>query len=123
MNARCAGSHGMNTMCQSLSGCSREASSVEPQYREIILACRQWSGSCYTLHGQIKLLALMVMSLLLPQAEQQVDMQAEFANVDIVEANERVVLLSPFTPGDSSNRWSSPQLDSCVHKMWCVQHI
>jgi len=63
------------------------------------------------------------MPLLLPQPEQQVDMQAAFANVDIVEANERVVLLSPFTPRDSSNRWSSPQLDSSVHKMWCVQHV
>lgn len=45
-------------------------------------------------------------------------MKAQFANIDIVEANERVVLLSPFTPGDSSNRWSSPQLDAAVQDMW-----
>jgi hypothetical protein len=45
-------------------------------------------------------------------------MQAHFANVDIVEANERVVLLSPFTPGDATNRWSSPQLDTDVQDMW-----
>lgn len=54
----------------------------------------------------------------LPAAEQQAAMNSQFANVDIVEANERVVLLSPFTPDDSSNRWSSPQLDAAVHDMW-----
>jgi hypothetical protein len=43
---------------------------------------------------------------------------SHFANEDIVQANERVVLLSPFTPGDTSNRWSSPQLDADVQGMW-----
>lgn len=54
----------------------------------------------------------------IPSAEQQEAMKTQFANVDIVEANERVVLLSPFTPCDSSNRWSSPQLDVAVQDMW-----
>jgi 5-methylthioribose kinase len=54
----------------------------------------------------------------LPAAEYQAAMVAQFANVNIVEANERVVLLSPFTPSDSSNRWSSPQLDAAVQDMW-----
>lgn len=52
-----------------------------------------------------------------PTDEQQA-LISQFANRDIVEANERVVLLSPFTPGDSTNRWSSPQLDGDVQAMW-----
>lgn len=53
-------------------------------------------------------------------AEEQAGLKQQFANVDIVEANERVVLLSPFTPSDSSNRWTQPQLDADVQEMWCV---
>eukprot|EP00879_Flechtneria_rotunda_P033282 GHRR01036846.1.p1 GENE.GHRR01036846.1~~GHRR01036846.1.p1 ORF type:complete len:258 (+),score=114.58 GHRR01036846.1:214-987(+) len=41
-----------------------------------------------------------------------------FANCDIVAANEKVVLIAPFTPEDSSNRWTSPQLDADVQALW-----
>lgn len=57
------------------------------------------------------------LTLVLP-AERQAALKAQFANSDIVAANERVVLLSPFTPADSTNRWSSPELDADVQDMW-----
>jgi hypothetical protein len=41
-----------------------------------------------------------------------------FANMDIVEANEEVVLIAPFDSTNSTNRWSSPDLDEEVSAMW-----
>jgi hypothetical protein len=45
-------------------------------------------------------------------------MVARFRNADIVAANERVVLVSPFDSGDTTNRWSSPELDGDVRALW-----
>lgn len=58
-----------------------------------------------------------------PLTDHQAALVSHFANEDIVQANERVVLLSPFTPGDTSNRWSSPQLDADVQGMWWVCRV
>lgn len=44
--------------------------------------------------------------------------RTRFANQDIVKANEQVVLIGPFDSGNTSNWWSSPQLDEDVHRMW-----
>ncbi|GBF97691.1 hypothetical protein Rsub_09749 [Raphidocelis subcapitata] len=42
---------------------------------------------------------------------------ADFANADIVAANEQVVLVGPFTPDDPGNAWL-PQLDADVRALW-----
>ncbi len=47
----------------------------------------------------------------------------QFANTDMVRANEEVVLLLPFTPGHASNRWSSPELDPLVAQLWGCQQV
>jgi 5-methylthioribose kinase len=51
-------------------------------------------------------------------AARQAALNTQFANTDIVAANERVVLLSPFSRADSTNRWSSAELDADVQDMW-----
>ncbi len=52
-------------------------------------------------------------------AEQRAAFTAQFANVDMVKANEDVVLVHPFTPGHPSNSWL-PELEPDVQAMWWV---
>lgn len=43
---------------------------------------------------------------------------SEFANTEIVQANEDMVFVNPMDPSCSDNWWTRPQLDDAVHALW-----
>lgn len=60
---------------------------------------------------------LLVGFVLFMVAEAVSETLEQFTNADIVAANERVVLISPFDSDDDSNRWS-PALADTVQQLW-----